>query len=406
MEFDQACKKLQDSVGSHLADLQRQHKQLAGKCEQQTREIQNLQSENRRLKEENARLQVAQPNTDAREGAGTIEPAYGSSTSGEDPFRLERVIQIHDAPVHSVTMRIPESGHQNQHEHPEIATASWDATVKLYNLASEEVVKVLGTQEDSKMGGLYSVAFAKTAPNILGCTSCDKTVYLWDHKEGTMKTKLVGHQDEVNGIDFHSSQQVMCTASDDCKVIIWDFQEGITLRTLDKHTKAVYGACFLGQENQYFVGTCCFDQKTRIFDMRDKQVVALLQTHTDDVIGIDYTKDKLATGSDDGLICIWDTRNFKLMHKIDTKSEPGAIAENEVKRVQFSPDGKRLAAACSSGRVLVYDVESQPQPNRIADLSGHTDCVFDVAWGVNKQTNKQILVSASHDHTLRYWREF
>merc|ERR1719277_451507 len=105
MEFDQACKKLQDSVGSHLADLQRQYKQLAGKCEQQTREIQNLQNENRRLKEENARLQQSQPNAGAREGAGAVEPAYGS---GAEPFSLERVIQIHEAPVHSVTMRIPE----------------------------------------------------------------------------------------------------------------------------------------------------------------------------------------------------------------------------------------------------------------------------------------------------------
>ena len=61
---------------------------------------------------------------------------------------------------------------------------------------------------------------------------------------------------EVNGIDFHVSQQVMCSASDDMKVIIWDFQEGITLRTLDKHTKAVYGCIFLGQENQFLLATC------------------------------------------------------------------------------------------------------------------------------------------------------
>jgi len=41
---------------------------------------------------------------------------------------------------------------------------------------------------------------------------------------------MKGHSDEVNSIDFHCSQQVMCTASDDSKCIIWDFQEGIVLR--------------------------------------------------------------------------------------------------------------------------------------------------------------------------------
>jgi len=186
-------------------------------------------------------------------------------------------------------------------------------------------------------------------------------VYLWNHKTGKMLRKLTGHTDEVNGIDFHTSQQVMCTASDDCKVIIWDFEEGIMLRTLDKHPKAVYGATFLGQEQQYCVATCCFDQKTRVFDMRDKQVVALLQMHTDDIIGIDYSTSKqlLATGSDDGLVAIWDTRNWKLQQKINTRDVPG-LHENEVKRVAFCYDGSLLAAACSSGQVLVYDVNTCP----------------------------------------------
>merc|ERR1719326_784273 len=142
---------------------------------------------------------------------------------------------------------------------------------KLYNLNTDSVVCTLGdceTGEEGKMGGLYCVAFAKTVPDVIGCTSADKSVYLWNIQTGRLSAKLLGHTDEVNGLDFHSSQTVMCTASDDCKAIIWDFQEGITLRTLDKHTKAVYGATFLGSAGgdnfQYMVATCCFDQKCRI----------------------------------------------------------------------------------------------------------------------------------------------
>jgi len=285
-----------------------------------------------------------------------------------------------------------------------VATASWDATVKLYNLGAEEVVKTLGRTPGEEMGGLYAVAFAKTSPSILGCTSNDHSVYLWDHQAGTLSAKLTGHGDEVNGIDFHSSQHVICTASDDCKAMIWDIHEGITLRTLDRHTKAVYGTAFLGQENQYLVATCCFDQKTRVFDMRDKQVVATLQMHTDDVVGIDYSSPKqlLATGSDDGFICIWDARSYTLLHKINTREDIG-IPDNEVKRISFSPSGNLLAAACSTGRVLVYDVQSQPRTHD--QLTGHGDCVFDVAWGVCPQTHAKLVVSASHDHTCRYWRE-
>mmetsp|Transcript_103313 Transcript_103313/g.296628 ORF Transcript_103313/g.296628 Transcript_103313/m.296628 type:complete len:433 (+) Transcript_103313:125-1423(+) len=328
-------------------------------------------------------------------------PAPAATPSSMGGFTFEKSIHIHETPVHSVAFD------HNRVDKQMLATASWDSSVKLYSLADEgSVVKTLGgphAPPDSKMGGLYSVAFAKTADHILGCTSCDATVYLWDHQKGTMLCQLKGHSDEVNGLDFHAQQQVMCTASDDCKVIIWDFQEGITLRTLDKHTKAVYGCKFLGMENQYLVATCCFDQKTRIFDMRDKQVVGLLQLHTDDVIGVDHSVQKqlLATGSDDGLIGIWDARSWKLQQMINTK-EDGRDG-NEVKRIGFSPDGCMLAAACSSGKVLVYDVTVSPAL-QVAVLDGHADCVFDVSWMRCERTGYDMLVSASHDHTCRYWR--
>ena len=60
----------------------------------------------------------------------------------------------------------------------------------------------------------------------------------------------------------------MCTCSDDRRAIIWDFHEGLELRRLEKHSKAVYGATFFGPgpQEQYNVATACFDQKIRVFD--------------------------------------------------------------------------------------------------------------------------------------------
>lgn len=317
-------------------------------------------------------------------------------------FSLAKQIRIHDAPCHSVCV---------SPENDVIATASWDTTCKLYHLNNEEVVATMGNSDpadvggEGKMGGLYAVSWAKTTPDIIGCASADKAVYLWNCRTGKQTAKLLSHSDEVNGIDFHSTQTVMATASDDCKAIIWDYQECITLRQLDKHTKAVYGCKFLGAENQYLLATCCFDQKTRIFDMRDKMIVAMLNRHCDDVIGIDFSagKNLIATGSDDGNIAIWDIRTWKMQQCINTREDPG-IEDNEVKRVSFSLDGGYLAAGCSSQQVLVYDL-NQPSAKVVSRLTGHEDCVFDVSWGVCPQTGAKILVSASHDNTCQYWRE-
>jgi len=392
----QAFQDLLGSTQNNLMRISSAHCKLQAKCDELSKENQTLRTENQHLRTEVSQLSALLAASRAGSGPGQRRMEEDEENGN---FVLERTIDIHAGPVHSVAMGT---------DMDIVATASWDSTAKLYNLRTDEVVRTFSESQDGdeKMAGLYAIAFAKTMPEVLGCTSCDKSVYLWNHHTGKLLSKLTGHTNEVNDIDFHSLQQVMCTASDDCKVIIWDFQEGLTLRTLDKHTKAVYGATFLGPENQYFVATCCFDQKARVFDMRDKQVVTLLQQHTDDIIGIDYScKQLLATGSDDGLICLWDTRTWKMLQKINTKREgPGRQLENEVKRVAFSPCGNSLAAACSSGRVLVYDITTYPA-KQLASLGGHTDCVFDITWGKCENSNAKKLISASHDKTVRYWKE-
>merc|ERR1712190_635155 len=74
---------------------------------------------------------------------------------------------------------------------------------------------------------------------------------------------------------------------------------------------------------------------------------------------------------------------------------------NEVKRVCYSPDGRKLAAACSSGNILVYNSYSSVLETT---LSGHSQCVFDVAWGT-MANGRTMLTSASHDHTSLVWLE-
>jgi len=336
-------------------------------------------------------------------------------------FQCLETFEQHSAPVHSIDVS-PDS--------VRIASASWDATVSIYNLKTRQQETVLSKfakgpmvepeqgaglgpapmWEGGEMGGLYCVKFARSVnhQNILGCASADHMVYLWNFQAGQQQVtmRLKGHVDEVNCIDFHPQQAVVCSTSDDCDAIVWDMDSGVTLRTLQKHPRAVYGAAFLGQEQEYLVATVCFDQKTRVYDMRDKQVVAQLQGHTDDVIGIDYTSQSLlATGSDDGMIVIWDVRTWQCVSKINTR---GFAQDNEVKRVKFSKDplgGKlSIAAGGSNNSVYVFDIDLSVPVVKTPTytLSSHTDCVFDVAWGT-AQNGSPFLVTASHDRSWKYW---
>jgi WD40 repeat protein len=381
---------LLQSKGEVRRDLQRKLQQLE-------RENKQLENKNYELKRELESLK--QPTAVVRE-----RTQLGSFDDG-------RRVNLHSNNVHSVAM-VP-TGATSLDQGPIFASASWDGTVRFYDVSRDIQVNTLGPDygAGSAMQGLYSVAFAVVTPNVLGVTSCDKFAYLWNWRDNCMLQRLEGHTDEVNGCDFHPQQQVMCTASDDCSVIIWDYKEGQQLRRLDKHDKAVYGATFFGKrscpsEYEYSCASCCFDRKARVWDIRTKTLSAVLDCGTDDLIGIDFSAQLhfLAVGGDDGTISLWDARKWKRSALIDTRSD--SFASNEVKRVSFSPDGRKLAAACSSGHVLVYDVGiSVEQPQLLADLDGHEDCVFDVAWGICPGSNRNIVVSASHDKSSMIWKE-
>jgi len=305
--------------------------------------------------------------------------------------------------VHSVAIDV---------DNKTIASGSWDGTVKLYNIECKDLVQTLGdTLEKGKMGGLYSVRFAhNTTTRILGCASCDHSAYIWNTSNGELLTKLAGHKGDVNDLDFHPKQNyIMCTVSDDTKAIIWDYQQEAILRSIDAHTNVVYGTIFMGNEteNQHLVATCSYDRTVRIFDMRDREVVKTLEGHGSEVLGVDFFKKQLVTGANDGVICIWDQLTWQKRYVINTIEDTG-IKKNRVKRVRFSPDGFQIAAACSSKRVLVYDIHSNPilfaklRAEKGAD-NGHSGCIFDVAWGTC--TAEKTLVSASHDNSCAYWRE-
>lgn len=382
-----------------LDGLKNESTQLVEKRKRLNDEVQALKSSIATLQ---ANVPVASPLGNGY--PGHVEPAIGQPMAARetDETSLNLVekctSRAHSLAVHSVAFK-PNSKY--------FASASWDASVNLMDLDSNSVVASFNklNKPGEVMGGLYSVAFSKFGPvDILGCTSCDQNVYLWDSKKSQHLRTLKGHTDEVNGIDFHRSQNVMCTASDDSSCIIWDYTEGIQLRTLSHPEKAVYGAAFL-KKHEYLCATACFDQKARVWDIRDKQIVSTLEFHTDDVIGIACSDNEdmslLATGSDDGRIGVWDSRTWKQVAVTDTRD---VSENNEVKRVSWSPCGKYLAAACSSNAVLVYGIAAGGSAlELVSHLKDFEDCVFDVSWGIHPDTGKLMLVAASHDKSCKCW---
>ena len=80
----------------------------------------------------------------------------------------------------------------------------------------------------------------------------------------------------------------------------------------------------------------------------------------DDIWGLDAHPHRplFATGSNDGVISIFDWRNF--VAPVATFDTCIHLKDdlNEVRSVQFSPCGQQLCAPCTQGPILLLDVDT------------------------------------------------
>jgi len=103
------------------------------------------------------------------------------------------------------------------HDGSQLATASWDKTVRLWDVAT-------GTQIHQLLGHTDRVRSVAFSPNggQLASASYDKTVRLWDVVTGTEIYQFIGHTAPIMSVAFSPDGEQLASASDDKTVRLWD----------------------------------------------------------------------------------------------------------------------------------------------------------------------------------------
>ena len=201
---------------------------------------------------------------------------------------------------------------------------------------------------------------------------------------------LTGHTSAVNSISF-SPDGTLASGSEDGTIRLWDVDTGQHLRTITRHTNAVYSSISFSPDGK-LLASVSWDS-IRLWDVNAGELLRTLVEDTWDMWAeiVSFSPDGrlLASAGSEDTIRLWHADTGELLY-ILTAHTPQTFS------VSFSPDGRLLASAGSEDTIRLWEVDTE---NDSRPLTGHTGVVFSVAWS----PDGSMIASGSKDETVRIW---
>lgn len=173
---------------------------------------------------------------------------------------------------------------------------------------------------------------------------------------------LIGHTGNVNRVRFSPDGSLLASAGSDTSVKLWDSASGENIRTLKEREKKIVWSLAFDPAGKYLISGGA-DNKAIVWEVRTGIKTTDQFTHFGSIYGVAFSSDgkRIVTGSFDNYVKVWDW---------DKKPHPderlpaltfygGPGNGNKFYDVNFSPSGKRLAAACADGsiRLFIMDID-------------------------------------------------
>ncbi|KND46602.1 WD40 repeat domain-containing protein [Streptomyces stelliscabiei] len=276
-----------------------------------------------------------------------------------------------------------------------LASAGDDGTIRLWDISDARAPRKLGAPPTGHDGTIFLVAFSPDG-RTLASVGEDETVRLWDVSDPAraraLGAPLTGHSAPVRAVAFGPDGRTLATGGDDNTIRLWDVADprapAAFGRVLRGHTGLVHSLAFGPDGRTLASGSA--DNTVRLWDVADPRradaLGAPLTGHTGPIWSVAFSPDGrlLAAASADSTASLWNVADPAFASQV---GEPLAGASGEMFALGFSPDGRTLATGSGDSKVPLWSVPT-------SDMVGRN--------GVFRPDGK-VLATAGRDGRIRLW---
>ncbi|PON39408.1 Guanine nucleotide-binding protein, beta subunit [Parasponia andersonii] len=265
-------------------------------------------------------------------------------------------------------------------------------------------LKSIENAHDESVWATTWVPPTETRSALLLTGSLDETVKLWKPDELVLQRTNTGHCLGVVSVAAHPSGHFAASASLDSFVRVFDVDTNNTIATLEAPPSEVWQMRF-DPKGTILAVAGGGSASVKLWDTATWNLVATLSIPRPEapkpsdknsskkfVLSVAWSPDgkRLACGSMDGTISVFDVGRAKFLHHLEGHFMP-------VRTLAYSPTEPRLLfSASDDAHVHMYDAEGK---TLIGALSGHASWVL----SVDVSPDGAAIATGSSDRTVRLW---